>query len=266
MIVAVAGCDLCSLDGEQDVIAPLNQKRDVPYSAACFILSPQPDLPTLPHTHPLFLLLLLKHWSYADLFGVEHCAWRLRHQKWHKRTCFSPLLSFWTKEDVLAQKTEELLAIPSWKQTDGHYCLGNVSVFNIITAVWFDVFIVKTQKTKKTGCAFGGFPFVSKAVLLSPSTVDYTECRCYFQLWELCISNKGNIWHSLKWQHFDDAAPRYNGLSHPPRQGWYYKRYHRHTNSCLSRSNSTVIISTMADSHTPVCYFYNSWSHQDGDH
>lgn len=71
-----------------------------------------------------------------------------------------------------------------------------------------------------------------------------------------------NIWHAVKWQHFDGAVPRTQWTeSFPPRQGWCYKRYRR-----LSRPNSTVIISTTADSHThtqyvilmlrlPVCFF-----------
>lgn len=116
-----------------------------------------------------------------------------------------------------------------------------------------------------------GLSFVSKAVVLSPSTVENTECRCSFELWWSCASSKGNIWHSVKWQHFDDAVPRHNGLSHSPQQGWYYKRYHQYTNSCLSRPNSTVIISIMADSHIQYIIFTThislwSWSHWFGDH
>lgn len=46
------------------------------------------------------------------------------------------------------------------------------------------------------------------------------------------------------WQHFDDAVPGHNGLSHSDQQGWCYKRYHHH------HANSTVIISSMTHIHS----------------
>lgn len=72
------------------------------------------------------------------------------------------------------------------------------------------------------------------------------------------VGIRGGETFDMQWNDSTLTAlyPEHNGLSHsPPRQGWYYKRYRR-----LSRPNSTVIISTTADSHTlththSVCYF-----------
>lgn len=72
----------------------------------------------------------------------------------------------------------------SSEQTDVRYCLGNVSVFNSILWVWFDVLLSKIWGVLL------GLSFVSKAVLVSPSTVDYTECRCFL--------NRGNRVYQIR--------------------------------------------------------------------
>lgn len=73
----------------------------------------------------------------------------------------------------------ELLATVSSEQTDVHYCLGDFNVFNRIMGSLIQCFIVKH---KKIWGLLLGLSFLSKAVVVSPSTVDYSECRSLLEL------------------------------------------------------------------------------------
>lgn len=70
------------------------------------------------------------------------------------------------------------------------------------------------------------------------------------QIFLNCDNRAYQIRETFDFQWNDSIVSGHNGLSHSPRQGWCYKRYHHHANSCLSRPHSTVIISTLSDSLT----------------
>lgn len=74
----------------------------------------------------------------------------------------------------MLRRAEELLTVLSSKQTDFDYCLGNVS---ILTELW-KFGLMFHCKTLKIWGVLLELSFVSKAVLVSPSTVNYAECKC----------------------------------------------------------------------------------------
>lgn len=136
-----AGYDLCSLDGNEEVLTPPNQNQGKQCSVSSPVTTSRP-VNTPPHRAQKLLLVERQH-----LWGGA------LHRKITAPKDFS-LIGILDKRRTLRKQRNRSLAMLSSKQTAVHYCLGNVSVFNRIMAVWFDVFL---SDTKESRVFFGAF-------------------------------------------------------------------------------------------------------------